>query len=107
MVAGGGGLWPAVTVAAFLVNLPISPTAGAAAVIAVGNTLAPLAAAVALRRVRFRPDLTRVRDATTLVVVALVSMTISATVGTATLGVSHAVRNFRYLDTWWVWWTGD
>jgi len=107
MVAGGWELWPAITVAAFLVNLPISPTAGAAAVIAAGNTLAPLAAAVALRRVRFRPDLTRVRDATTLVVVALVAMTISATIGTTTLDVSHAVRDFRYLDTWWVWWTGD
>jgi integral membrane sensor domain MASE1/anti-sigma regulatory factor (Ser/Thr protein kinase) len=106
-LAGGRRLWPAVTLAAFAVNVPISPTMGAAFAIAVGNTLAPLAAAAVLRRVGFHRDLARVRDAVALVAVALSCMTISATIGTFTLDVSNAVAGFRFVDTWWVWWTGD
>src|SRR6185503_7861903 len=57
----GRRLWPGVAIAAFAVNLPISATAVAAAVTAVGNTVAPLAAATLLLRVGFRPQLDRLR----------------------------------------------
>ena len=103
----GYGMWPAVAVAAFAVNLPISPTASAAALIAVGNTLAPIAAVALLRRGGFRRDLVRLRDALLLMGVALTSMTISASIGTASLVLSDAVSSSRASVTWWTWWTGD
>src|SRR3989442_3845889 len=59
----GRRVWPGVALAAFLVNLPISTNALAAAATAVGNTLAPLVAAFLLERVGFRRELDRLRDA--------------------------------------------
>src|SRR5207302_635588 len=50
----GRRLWPGITLGAFLVNLPISPSPLVAAGIAAGNTLAPLIAATLLRRAGFR-----------------------------------------------------
>ena len=41
----GRRIWPGITLAALLVNLPIGPSALAATVIAAGNTIAPLLAA--------------------------------------------------------------
>ncbi len=106
-LAFGPRVWPAVAIAAFAVNLPIGPSAWTALAIAVGNTAAPLAAALLLRRFGFALSLRRVRDAVALVVVALGSMTISATIGATTLAIADALDGTRYLDAWWVWWTGD
>jgi diguanylate cyclase (GGDEF)-like protein len=104
----GRRLWPAITLAAFLVNLPISPSPLVAMGIAAGNTLAPVLAATLLQRVGFRIDLSRLRDAMALVLVAaLASMTISASAGTASLVLSGAVRPSAFWSTWLVWWTGD
>jgi PAS domain S-box-containing protein len=104
----GARMWPAVAVAAFVVNAPISPSAAAALAIAGGNTLAPLVALFLLRRVGFRPELDRLRDAMAIVLLgALVGMLVSATVGSTTLTVSGAVPRADYWGTWAVWWTGD
>jgi PAS domain S-box-containing protein len=103
----GRRLWPGVAVAAFAVNLPISASAVAAAVTAVGNTLAPLAAATLLRGVGFRPQLDRLRDALTIVFAALGSTLISATIGAATLLVSGAITDEQFPEAWSVWWAGD
>lgn len=104
----GSRVWPAVTVAAFLVNLPISPTSIAAAVIAIGNTAAPLVGAMLLRRAGFRPELDRTRDAIALVLLgALSAMTISATVGSLALELSGALASASFAQTWAVWWAGD
>jgi signal transduction histidine kinase len=103
----GRRLWPAIAVAAFLVNAPISPSLLAAAGIAVGNTIAPVAAVTVLRRVEFRPELDRLRDAVALVSAALGSMLISATMGTATMVMSGCIPATAFLSTWSVWWTGD
>lgn len=82
--------WPALAVAAFLVNFlsPIPPLAAAG--LAVGNTAAALVGAFLLRRrPGFRPSLTRVRDAVGLVVLAAaLSSTISASVGAGVLFLS-------------------
>src|SRR5205807_8757731 len=53
----GRRVWPAVFAAALAVNLPIGPSPAGAALIAAGNTLAPLVAAELLKRVGFRPEL--------------------------------------------------
>ena len=104
----GRRLWPGVAIAAFAVNLPISATPVAAAVTAVGNTLAPLAAATFLLRVGFRPQLDRLRDALAIVFLAALGSTlISATIGATTLVVSGAIRQEQFPGAWSVWWAGD
>ncbi len=107
-VLRGRRLWPGVAVAAFAVNLPINATVLAAAVTAAGNTLAPLVAASLLRRVGFRPQLDRLRDALAIVFfAALGSMLISATIGVTTLLASGAIEGAAFLGAWSVWWAGD
>ena len=103
----GSRLWPAVAVAALLVNLPISSAPWAAATTAVGNTLAPIVAAVLLARAGFRPQIERLRDALVLVPAALVSTLISATVGAGTLVASDAIDGASFPGAWSVWWAGD
>ena len=103
----GRQMWPAVAAAAFAVNLPISTGVLAAAVTAVGNTLAPLVAVMLLSRFGFRRQLDRRRDALAIVFVALASMLVSALVGTTTLVVSDAIPGDRFLSAGAVWWTGD
>jgi PAS domain S-box-containing protein len=105
---GGRRCWPGVAIAAFAVNLPISATPVAAAVTAVGNTLAPLAAATLLVRVGFRPQLDHLRDALAIVLLAALGSTlISATVGATTLLVSGAIAGEQFPGAWSVWWAGD
>jgi len=104
----GRGAWPAIALAAFAVNLPIGPSPVAAAVIAAGNTLAPLVAVELLRRVGFRRELDRLRDAIALIVIgALGGMAISASIGSSVLVLSGSVPVANFWSTWAVWWTGD
>ena len=104
----GRRVWPAVFVGALAVNLPIGPSPLGAALIATGNTLAPLVAAELLRFARFRLELDRLRDAAAIIGLgALVGMTISATIGTSVLVVFHAVPPSGFWPTWAVWWAGD
>src|SRR5258708_31376922 len=104
----GRWVWPAIFAGALAVNLPIGPSPLGAAFIATGNTLAPLVAAELLRRVGFRLELDRLRDAAAIIGLgALVGMTISASIGTSVLVVFHAVPPSGFWPTWAVWWTGD
>ena len=104
----GRRMWPAVAVAAFAVNVPISATLLAAAVTAVGNTLAPYLAVVLLHRVGFRRDLDRQRDALAIVFVgALAAMLVSATIGAGTLVAAGTITTAELPTAWAVWWTGD
>lgn len=104
----GYRIWPAIALSAFLVNLPIGPSAAAAAGIAAGNTVAPMLARTLLGSAGFRLEFDRLRDVLALVFLgALASMTVSATAGTTTLLASDAIRASDYLSTWSVWWTGD
>jgi diguanylate cyclase (GGDEF)-like protein/PAS domain S-box-containing protein len=103
----GRRVWPAIALAAFLVNAPIGPSLMTAAGVAVGNTAAPLLCATLLQRAGFRLELDRVRDAMAIVLLGALSMTVSATCGTATLLLSGSVSISRFWPTWSVWWTGD
>jgi len=104
----GRRMWPAIALAAFAVNLPLGPSPLGAALIACGNTLAPLVSTELLRRAGFHRQLNRMRDATELVVLAaLIGMTISATVGSAVLVLSGTVPMTGFAPTWAVWWAGD
>ncbi len=104
----GRRYWPWITLAALLVNLPRTGSPLAAAGMALGNTVAPLLAVTLLQRVGFDPQFKRIRDAISLVVLgALASMTVSASIGTAVLGWSGAIPSSQIAETWTVWWTGD
>ncbi len=101
--------WPAITIGAFLLNASSGvPLAGAAG-IAVGNTLEAVVGTLLLQRVaRFRPSLERLRDVLALVVLAAVASTVvSATLGVASLWWSGAISSASYGSLWFVWWSGD
>jgi PAS domain S-box-containing protein len=103
----GRRVWPGVALAAFLVNVTITPSLLAAAATAAGNTLAPMVAAQLLFAMGFRKELDRLRDALAIVVAALFSMLISATIGAGTLVLSDAIPRTKFASAWAVWWTGD
>jgi anti-anti-sigma factor len=104
----GVRLWPAITLAALLVNAPINPSFAGAALIAVGNTAAPLVALGLLHAAGFRSELDRLRDALALVFLgALTSMAVSATLGTAALLMDGTISRTAAASTWAVWWAGD
>jgi len=101
-------IWPAITLAAFLVNAPINPTLAGAVLIAVGNTAAPLLAVGLLRAAGFRSQLDRLRDALALVFLgALTSMALSAALGTAALLMDGTISSGNVASTWTLWWAGD
>ncbi|HEX2240643.1 MAG TPA: MASE1 domain-containing protein [Actinomycetota bacterium] len=103
----GPRLWPGVAIGAFAANATTEISILAAAAIAIGNTLEAVVGAALLRRMGFVTGIDRLRDVGALVVAALVSTTISATVGAGTLWVSGAAE-FSDLDAQWtVWWVGD
>jgi signal transduction histidine kinase len=98
----------AIALAAFAVNLPIGPSPLGAALIAAGNTAAPLLAAELLKRLRFHPELDRLRDAAAIVLVgALGGMAISATVGSSVLVLFGSIASGDFWSAWAVWWAGD
>jgi integral membrane sensor domain MASE1 len=109
LVLGGFRLWPGVAIGAFLANswtgIPLIATLG----ITSGNTLEALAGAYLLSRIaHFRPTLERVRDVLALVLLAaVVSTAISATIGVAGLVATDEVAAGDFAAVWRVWWLGD
>lgn len=108
LLSFGVRLWPAITLAALLVNAPINPSLGGAMLIAVGNTAAPLLAVGLLQAAGFRSDLDRLRDALALVLLgALTSMALSAALGTTALLMDGTISRNDVASTWALWWAGD
>lgn len=103
----GPRVWPGITVGALAANAMVGGEPVAAFIaISAGNTLAPLAAYHLMKRLGFRRELDRLRDALILVFAgALGAMLISATVGSAALTMSGTVD--RFWTAWTIWWTGD
>jgi len=100
--------WPGVTLAAFVVNAQAGPSLGAAAVIAIGNTLEAVAGAWLLRRMVFRNDLERLRDVFALVgPVAMLSTTVSASLGTLAIRIASGPPSSGLVTFWSTWWIGD
>ncbi len=102
----GAELWPAVGLAAFAVNALVGVPLVTALGIGAGNTLEALVGVYCLRRTRVHPALDRARDAILLVVLAaLVSTTISASFGAASLWIGHVPSDLPLV--WRTWWLGD
>ena len=104
----GPRVWPGIALGAFLVNVSLGPSLPAVLAIAAGNTLAPVCSYVLLRRVGFRVELDRLRDALVLIFLgAFTGMLVSATVGSGTLFLAGVLSADDFWPTWSVWWTGD
>jgi integral membrane sensor domain MASE1 len=104
----GVRLWPAVWAGAFIANAGSDAPLWTAAVIASGNTLEAVAAALLLSRARFDPGLTRFADATRFIVAgAILATAISATIGVTTLCAAGVQPWNRYAALWSAWWLGD
>jgi len=108
LVLWGRSLWPAIWLAALVVNLATHAPWWAAAGIASGNTLEAVAGAWALRRLRgFDPALRRVSDVVVFIVVAGVSTAITALTGVTILAAAGVQPWSRFSELWFDWWLGD
>jgi signal transduction histidine kinase len=103
----GTSMTPAVLLGAFCVNMTISPDVLLSFSIAIGNTLAPLAACFFLVRAGFDLELKRRQDIFLLITAAFSSMLISATCGSLALAFSGVISADSFADAWLSWWLGD
>ncbi|MEV8034286.1 MASE1 domain-containing protein [Streptomyces sp. NPDC086182] len=103
--------WLGIAIGALLVVLSLSSFSSfqpSAIGIVAGNTVAPICAYLLLRSVRFRTDLSRLRDGLALVfLAALGSMTISATVDVGLLVLTGKLAPGGFWAVWLAWWVGD
>jgi signal transduction histidine kinase len=108
LLRGGLGLAPAVAAGAFAANLWNGAPALVALAIGAGNALEATIATLVLRRIGFRSQLERVRDAIALLAIgALLSTAVSATIGVTSLWLAGIVPAARFWLTWRAWWVGD
>ncbi|MBV8068071.1 MAG: MASE1 domain-containing protein [Candidatus Eremiobacteraeota bacterium] len=104
----GYRVWPGIWLGAFVSNATSSEPIWTAALIAIGNTLAPLFGAYLLRHLGFDTALNRVRDVILLVFLgSALAMTVSATNGVTALAIAQIVPWSAFLSVWWIWWVGD
>lgn len=105
----GFRVWPGVAIGAFAANATSGVGMAAAAGIACGNTLEGVTGRFLLSRVRgFQASLARARDVLALVVLGgVVSTTIAATIGSATLWAAEEITRSDLRSTWFLWWFGD
>jgi signal transduction histidine kinase len=105
----GYRLWPAIFVGAFVANSLTGASVLAALGIACGNTLeAVVATAILVRTPGFRLGLDRLEDVARFIVLgAVLSTAISATVGVSTLFLAGTITTSQIAITWRAWWLGD
>jgi signal transduction histidine kinase len=101
-------LWPGVALGAFVVNHWVGAPWSLCGIIALGNTLEAVLAAYTLLRLRdFSPELTNLKSAAYLLLLAIVSTLVSATLGVGGMALNHALPPSGFWLTWQVWWIGD
>jgi PAS domain S-box-containing protein len=105
----GRSLWPAIWIGAFVANAGTAAPLWVAAGIATGNTLEAVAAVWILRRLPgFDATLRRIPDAAAFIVVgAVMSTAISATIGVTALCGAGVQPWIRFSELWSDWWLGD
>lgn len=109
VLLAGGRIWPGVFIGALVANVITGAPVLVATGIAAGNTLEAMAGAYALKRVPgFRLGLDSLRAVIALIVIAaLLSTMISATIGVASLRFAGLTPQANVGDTWRTWWIGD
>ena len=102
-------MWPAIWLGAFLVNLTTAGNALTSAGVALGNTLEGVLGAYCVNRwAGGRLVFRRTRSILTFVaLVAGLSTTISATIGTTSLTLGGFADWSGYRGIWLTWWLGD
>jgi signal transduction histidine kinase len=104
----GYSLWPAITLAAFLVNLFQGASPWLALAISIGNTLQPVWSAWILRKLKFHNSMTLLKDLFYFVCLAvLLGTLISSTLGVFWLNLAGIATAPNVLKTWLTWWAGD
>ncbi|MEV5732350.1 MASE1 domain-containing protein [Streptomyces sp. NPDC052292] len=104
----GLGCWPAITAGALSAVWSLGTPGPDVVGILFGQTAAPVAAVLLLRRARFRPEISRLRDGLALVfLAALTAMTISATFGVGVLVLTGKLAPHGFWAVWLAWWVGD
>jgi signal transduction histidine kinase/CheY-like chemotaxis protein len=105
----GPRVWPAILAAAFLANVTTAGSALTATAIAVGNVLEGLVAAYLVERFAHgrhvfdrAPDIFRF-----VLLAAMLSTTVSATIGVTTLALGGYAPWSEYGPIWLTWWLGD
>jgi integral membrane sensor domain MASE1 len=109
LLLAGYGVWPAVFVGAFLVNVTTAGSVATSIAIAAGNTLEALVGAYLVNRfARGRRACERAPDIFKLAVLAAaVSTTVSATAGVTALALDGFAPWTGYGSIWSTWWLGD
>ena len=104
----GQRLWPAIAVAAFLVNLITGAAPFIALGIAIGNTLEAVVGSHLLRQSKsFDRLIVKLRDAVDLIFVSLAVPLVSASIGVIFLWVGGQIAPHALLGTWVAWYLGD
>lgn len=104
----GTSRWPGITLGVLLGSLLTGAPFDLALGMSIGNTLEAFLAAYILQRyVHFHPAMDRVWDVVGLVIVAIFSTMISATVGASTLVLLNLAPTEAFGSIWITWWIGD
>ena len=103
----GRGLWPGITLGAFVVNATARAPLAFSALAAAGNTLSVLLALWIIERAGGLGAMERFVQVARLVAGALVAPAASASVGTVALWATGRIPRSDLDTTWWVWWLGD
>ncbi|MBI3244814.1 MAG: PAS domain S-box protein [Chloroflexi bacterium] len=107
LLLNGNRLWPGIALGSLLANASTGAPAGFVIGVALGNTLEALAGAALLRRVRFHNTLDRIQDVLYFIFFsAVVSTTLSATIGALSIGLTGMAPWAAFGSTWLVWWLG-
>jgi PAS domain S-box-containing protein len=103
----GLGMWPGVSLGAFLVNLSTGASWPLAASIALGNTLAPMLTTVWLRRTQ--ADATQIDrgQIPSFIAAAIIGMLVSASCGVVSLHLAGVLPLSAMGSAWLPWWMGD
>ncbi len=101
-------LWPAIAIAALLVNVSIGASLFVAVGVAVGHTLEAVIGATLLRQYGFDPSFGKVKDVLLFVFIGVMFSTLfNATIGVYTLFFAGVAGAGVIKATWLAWWMGD
>jgi integral membrane sensor domain MASE1 len=100
--------WPGIALGALFIILSLTSLTPSALAVLAGNTAAPVAGYLLLRRAGFRTDLARLRDGLALVFLgAFAAMLISSTTGAGILIATGRIEWPGFWAVWLAWWVGD
>ncbi len=100
--------WPSILAGAFVANILTHEPVAVALGIGIGNTLEALTGAYLLRRTKISQKLSGLQNVLVFIVVAaLISPLVGATIGTLSLALGKLVTWSTFTANWAVWWVGD